>query len=238
MMTVKVKRFMSKFMSDLSHLIYPNTCLACTKELASTENQLCSICLSNLSLTNFQHYEEPTQMDKLFWGRVEVSKTYAHFFFEKNKASQDILFGLKYKGNKTVGFHFGQETGKAISNQSAFSNANAIIPVPLHPKKEFKRGYNQSEIIAKGISKETGIPISLDVIKRSSYSETQTKKDRFERWDNVSNIFTVSDKIHNLNHIILVDDVITTGSTLEAIILALRDKNPKLSVSVVTLAIT
>ncbi len=238
MMAVKVKQFFSKITKDLSHLVYPNSCLACSKELAPTENHICSFCLNDLGLTKFQHYEEPTEMDKLFWGRVEVTKTYAHFHFEKNKASQNIIFGLKYNGNKDVGFHFGKETGKAIASSEGFNKANAIIPVPLHPKKEFKRGYNQSEVIARGVSESTSIPINLKLIKRNKHSETQTKKDRFERWDNVSNIFSVSEKIKNMEHIILIDDVITTGSTLEAIILSLREKNPELKVSVVTLAIT
>lgn len=237
MMIVKFKQFFSKITRDLSHLVYPNSCLACLNELAQTEHHICSFCYNDLRLTKFQHYAEPTQMDKLFWGRVEVIKTYAHFHFEKNKASQDILFGLKYKGNQSVGYHFGKETGKAILNSEDFSTANAIIPVPLHPRKEFKRGYNQSEIIAQGISEITSIPINTSIIKRKKHSETQTKKDRFERWDNVSSIFSVSYKIEELNHVILVDDVITTGSTLEAIIISLKQKKPELKVSVVTLAI-
>ena len=236
-MATKSTHIIRKFWSNVVHLIFPNTCLACKKELAPAEAHVCTFCMTDLSLTQFQHYTEHTPMDKLFWGRVDVTSTYAHFFFEKNKTSQDILFGLKYQGNKQVGFHFGKNVGTIISAHPSFHKPNVIIPVPLHPKKEFKRGYNQSEIIANGISETSSIPINIGLIKRNTHSETQTKKDRFERWDNVSSIFTVSEEIKSIEHVIIVDDVITTGSTIESIIRSLRSKNPSLSVSVVTLAI-
>jgi ComF family protein len=236
-MATSVTRIIQNFWSNIVHLVFPNSCLACEKELAPSDQHICAFCRNDLSLTQYDKYTEPSPMDKLFWGRVEITSTYAHFFFDKNKASQDILFGLKYKGNEKVGHYFGKEVGDILANHPSFNKANVLIPVPLHPKKKFIRGFNQSEVIANGIQESSNIPIALNLIRRNKHSETQTKKDRFERWDNVSSIFSVSDEIKSIDHAIIVDDVITTGSTMESIIRSLRSKNPALSISVVTLAI-
>jgi competence protein ComFC len=236
-MTAKATQIFREFWANMIHLIFPHACLACKKELAPSEGHICGFCMNDLSFTHYQDYTEPTPMDKLFWGRVKVTSTYAHFSFEKNKASQEILFGLKYKNNTHVGIHFGKEIGKLMSVHPSFPKSAVIIPVPLHPKKQFIRGFNQSEVIARGISETSLIPMDLRLVTRNKHSETQTKKDRFERWDNVSSIFSVSDKIKPIDHVIIVDDVITTGSTVESLIRSLRSKSPSLSVSVVTLAI-
>jgi ComF family protein len=236
-MTAKATQALRNFWATIAHLIFPRACLACKKELAPSEDHICGFCMGDLSLTYYQDYTEPTPMDKLFWGRVNVTGTYAHFNFEKNKASQEILFGLKYKNNMQVGVHFGKEIGALISKHPSFHKSSVIVPVPLHSKKQFLRGFNQSEVIARGISETSLIPIDLRLITRNKHSETQTKKGRFDRWDNVSSIFSVSDKIKTIEHVTIVDDVITTGSTVESIIRSLRLKNPALSVSVVTLAI-
>ncbi|MDX2359609.1 MAG: phosphoribosyltransferase family protein [Crocinitomicaceae bacterium] len=176
-------------------------------------------------------------MDQLFWGRININATYAHLFFEKDKASQTILFNLKYKNNAELGVHFGREIGKVLQKTTAFSNVDAYIPVPLHPKKEFIRGYNQSEVLTKGICEVLDAKMDTKTIVRTKHSETQTKKSRFQRWDNVNTIFKVKGTIMNYKHIVLVDDVVTTGSTIESIAQTLLTKNPKLSISVVTLAI-
>lgn len=223
---------------DISHLIFPNICLACNRELAKSESHVCVFCSSNLTPTNFHLFNDASQMDKLFWGRVPIHKTYAHLFFEKHKTAQHILFSLKYNNNSLLGEYFGNEIGKRLKDLPAFSSASAIIPVPLHPKKQFLRGYNQSESLAKGICDSLNVPLDTKTIIRTKHSDTQTKKSRFQRWDNVNEIFRVKKTILNYKHIILVDDVITTGSTIEAVAKTLLEKNPKLSISVVTLAIT
>mgnify|MGYP001048170504 CR=1 FL=1 len=225
------------FISDIGNLIFPNSCLACEKELSRFENHICSFCQEELSLTNFHLFTEPTPTDKLFWGRVEVSATYSHLFFEKNKSSQTILFNLKYKDQPELGVYFGRMIAENLKQMSAFSSIDALIPVPLHHKKEFIRGYNQSEVLAIGISEELNVKMDKTTITRTKHSDSQTKKSRFQRWDNVNEIFKISSKIDSYKHIVLVDDVITTGSTLESIILAIRKKNPDILISVVTLAV-
>ena len=225
------------FISDLGNLIFPNSCLACEKELSRFENHICSFCEEDLPLTNFHHFTEATPTDKLFWGRVEVKSTYSHLFFEKNKTSQTVLFNLKYKNKPELGVYFGKKIGEKIKLMPAFSMVDALIPVPLHHKKEFMRGYNQSDVLTIGISEKLNVPMDNTTIKRTKHSASQTKKSRFQRWDNVNEIFKISNKINSYKHIVLVDDVITTGSTLESIIQAIRKKNANILISVVTLAV-
>ena len=157
--------------------------------------------------------------------------------FKKQKSSQSVLFSLKYKNATAIGRYFGQRIGDRINTISSFSTIDAIIPVPLHPKKEFIRGYNQSKFIADGISDTFGKPVNNAVVKRIRHNETQTKKNRFQRWDNVQGLFFVDKAIKNYAHVLLVDDVITTGSTIEAIIVSIKAIHPEVKVSVVTLAI-
>ncbi len=226
-----------QILDDILHLIYPNCCIGCERELAKSEKYLCSICSSEISPTNFHLYNEPTEMDKLFWGRKEVHQTYAHLFFEKEKASQSVLFSIKYKNNPDLAVYFGEKIGEILKTLSSFNNVDAIFPVPLHPKKLFIRGYNQSQALAEGLNKSFSIPVDKKAIVRSVHSESQTKKSRFQRWDNVGTIFSVNKSVNKYKHVIIIDDVITTGSTVEAMMNALHEVNPKLLISVVTLAI-
>lgn len=222
---------------EISHLIFPELCLSCSRELSRNENHICSICTNDLSHTHFELYEEPSPMDKLFWGRVPVANCYAHFLFEKGKVIQHMLFGLKYRNDRDIGVYFGSEAGKHLISSQKYNGIEAFVPVPLHPKKKFIRGYNQSKYIATGISKAYGGTVDNQIIKRVKHSSSQTKKNRFQRWENVDGVFSVHPRIKQFNHIAIVDDMITTGSTVESIINALRQQNPELSVSVITLAI-
>ena len=223
---------------DIRHLIFPQKCLSCEGELTGAETTICSLCTSNFTETNFHLSNEPTMMDKIFWGRIPIHKTYALFFFEKAKTAQKILFQLKYKNNQTVGHHFGREIAKRIKVNSEFNDVDVFIPVPLHPKKEFIRGYNQSEALAFGITQELGVPMDLRSLKRVEHGKSQTSKTRLERWSSIQATFRVKDSIRKYNHIVLVDDVITTGATIEVIASAILEKHPKAKISVVTLAIT
>ena len=226
-----------QFIDDILHLIYPNCCIGCECELAKTEDYICSICTLEISPTNFHLYNEPTDMDKLFWGRIEVHQTYAHLFFEKDKASQSVLFSIKYKSNPDLAVYFGKKMGAILRTLPKFEDVDVILPVPLHPKKLFIRGYNQSLALAEGLQQSLSVPIDKKAIIRSVHSESQTKKSRFQRWDNVGTIFKVNRSIEKYKHVIIIDDVITTGSTVEAMMNALHEINPNLLISIVTLAI-
>lgn len=224
-------------LGDLLHLVYPNSCLVCKKELGKFENHICSFCDLGLTKTNYQNFEEPTDMDRLFWGRIKIKQTYSHLFFEKTKASQNLLFSLKYEHNFPLGLYFGKRIGAILRTLPSFSDADVFIPVPLHPQKKFVRGYNQSEALTAGICEGLNGTIDLHSITRIRHSESQTKKSRFDRWSNVEEVFHVRNSIKKYKHVVLVDDVITTGATIEAIARSITKENPDALISVVTLAI-
>ncbi len=149
-----------------------------------------------------------------------------------------MIHALKYEENQEVGIYLGKQIAYEIEESIFFKDIDYIIPVPLHPKKEFLRGYNQSESIAKGIGDALNLPVDLLSVVRSKHGSTQTKKNRFQRWDNVQSTFTTNRSIKLFKHIVLVDDVITTGSTLEAIAQSIRVIHPGVRISIVTLAIS
>ena len=229
----------SKWKDDLIHLIYPNSCLICEKELSLKDEHFCTFCLNEFQYTFFERYTEPTILDQLFWGRVDIHSSYAHLFFEKGKSTQPILHALKYKDKPKIGVEMGKSIGENLKKLPSFNSVDTLIPVPIHSKKQFIRGYNQSEKIADGISEILNIPVILDFMGYAKQTESQTKKGRFLRWDNVENKFKANNKkSSSLKHIAIVDDVITTGATLEAIIRLIRENNPEIRISIISLAIT
>ena len=223
--------------NDLLHLIYPNSCLICEKELNTDSKNICPFCKNDFQYTSFERYSEPTILDQLFWGRVQIASTYALIYFEKGKAAQPILHALKYKDKPEIGLELGELIGEKIINLPGFNTVEALIPVPIHPKKEFIRGYNQSEKLANGIAKIITVPVIIDTIKRIKNTESQTKKSRFKRWENVQNTFKIKN-ISKYNHIAIVDDVITTGATLEIIIQKIQEIKPNIRISIISLALT
>jgi ComF family protein len=201
---------------DFFSLIYPNNCLACGNNLFRNEHIICTSCLFHLPKTNY-HLEKDNPISQTFWGRTQINTAAAYYFFSKAGKVQHLVHQLKYKGKKEVGIYIGELYGKELMNTESFGKTDVIIPVPLHPKKEKKRGFNQSEVFAIGLSSSMKLPIDTTSLIRTFASETQTKKTRFKRWENVKEIFSLQDaeKLKN-KHILLVDDVITTGATIEA----------------------
>lgn len=224
---------------DLLHLVYPDLCLICSQELTRHSIEICPICDSNLKYTFYENFEDASEMDKLFWGRIPLAATCAFLHFEQNSSTQEILHAIKYKGKKELAIAMGQRFGEKLAkNEAKFSPIQALIPVPLHPKKKFIRGYNQSEMIANGIASTLQIEVITDFLTKGKHTESQTKKNKFKRWDNVSEVFVVdASNYAHLQHIALVDDVVTTGSTLEAAIQKILEALPHIQVSVLSLAI-
>lgn len=223
---------------SISHMIYPEVCLICTKELTTSEKSICSFCYEDLHFTHFEKYTESTSLDKLFWGRVSIEASYALLYFEKGQSTQQLLHALKYKSNPHVGIEFGRIIGRRIKKMNGFKKIDLLIPVPIHPKKEFIRGYNQSEQIANGVSEIMNIPVDPHFLKKRSHTGSQTKRGRFARWDNVVNNFMLKKNRSNPKHIAIIDDVITTGATLEALIRSIQKNYPDIRISIISLAIT
>ncbi len=204
------------FFQDFFSLIYPDNCLACGNNLFRNEHIICTACLFHLPKTNY-HLEPDNPISQTFWGRTNIHSVSAFYFFTKAGKVQHLVHQLKYKGKKEIGVYIGEIYGKELLQTSTFGKTDVIIPVPLHPDKEKKRGYNQSEMFAQGLSKGMQLPLDTKSLIRTFASETQTKKTRFKRWENVKEIFSLqhSEKLKGKN-ILLVDDVITTGATIEA----------------------
>lgn len=203
-------------LKDFFNLLYPKECAACNNTLLQNEHCICTICRFELPNTNF-HLEPDNQVEKLFWGRVKLEAATSLYYFTKSGLVQKLLQELKYNNNTEVGICLGEIMGDSLKNASILSDIDIIIPIPLHPKKEYKRGYNQSYFFAKGISDIIEIPIAEKNLKRVVFTETQTNKTRIERWENVEDIFVIKNP-DNLKgkHILLVDDVVTTGATAES----------------------
>lgn len=238
----QVRNFISKKLSHLkdsiSHMIYPHQCLICDVELELNSPTICSFCSEDLMYTQFEKFTEPTSLDKLFWGRVSLEATFSLLFFEKGKSTQKILHALKYKSNPQVGIEFGKLIGRTLKSHKQFKDLDLLIPVPLHPKKEFSRGYNQSEKLADGLSVILNIPVDNSFLKKQKHTGSQTRRGRFGRWDNVVNNFRIKKQENLPKHVAIVDDVITTGATLEAIIRSIKEIYPDIRISIISLALT
>jgi ComF family protein len=201
---------------DVTRLLFPQVCINCGNDLTEEKQLLCLHCLADLPFTNFAlHANNP--VEKIFWGRLPLRAAMSLFYFNKNSSVQHLLQQLKYHGKKEVGVLMGKMIAGKLLNSNRFMNLDAVIPLPLSAKKEKQRGYNQSAMIADGIAEILMIPVLKDAITRTRATESQTHKNRIERWENMKDVFSLVDvrQITNKN-ILLVDDVITTGATSEA----------------------
>jgi ComF family protein len=216
-------------------LFFPRLCVVCGARLIEQEQWICLHCLHHIPRTNF-HLDGENRVAQLFYGRVQIESATSFFYFSKGSKYQSLLHTLKYKGMKELGAEIGKHFAIDLMQSEVFSSVDIVCPVPLHPSKEKKRGYNQSWWIASGIARQMQKELSADNLKRVTATETQTRKSRFERWQNVEGIFELSDpEAFSGKHVLLVDDVVTTGSTLEACAQTILSQTGA-KVSIVTLA--
>jgi ComF family protein len=220
------------------HLLYPHNCIGCGSDVISDENFLCLRCIDDLPYTHYElHPGNP--VEKKFWGRIPITAAMSEFYFSKKSLVQNFIHELKYNGNKDVAHYFGNLMGKSLSESNRFS-IDAIVPLPLFEKKEKMRGYNQAEILCNGISEILHKPVIRKNVIRKVHTDTQTKKHRTERWKNVEKTFQVlNESLLEEKSILLVDDVITTGATIEACgTEILKIKNVKLHIASLAVATT
>lgn len=204
--------------NGLLHILFPNCCLSCDTSLLAEEKYLCLECLANLPKTNF-HLEKNNSVERSFWGRVPLQQAFSYLYFLEEGMTRKLLHNIKYNGDKELAEFLGASYGAQLQEQIPDLYFDGILAVPLHISKFRKRGFNQSEEFAKGLSNATGIPNLSHLTKRNKATDTQTRKSRIERWQNVSEIFSVNAELKNKKHtphFLLVDDVITTGATMES----------------------
>jgi ComF family protein len=219
-------------MQDFSRLLFPHYCFGCGCDLKDRDAVLCYRCQLELPFTNF--FLLPNNpVEKSFYGRLHLQAAGASFYFTKDSLMQYLLSELKYKQNVSVGYYLGRLMGHQLIASERFTTIDLMIPMPLHPKKQKIRGYNQATIICKGIQSVWNKPIAENAIIRKVFSSSQTLQDRLQRWENMDGIFALKNRPQILHkHLLLVDDVTTTGASLEALGSVLEtEEGVKLSVA-------
>ncbi|MEO8174437.1 MAG: phosphoribosyltransferase family protein [Sediminibacterium sp.] len=205
-----------KYFNDLLHLFYPHNCEGCGSDILYDNQFLCARCMHHLPETGF--FLKPfNPVEKLFYGRADIRHAAAAYYFTKDSLLQHLMVQLKYKSNREAGYFLGRMMGRACMHSERFMDIDALVPLPLNAKKEQIRGYNQAALICEGMKETWQKPVYKDAVARNRFTETQTKQNRVSRWQNMEGVFTVTQRADLENkHILLVDDVITTGATLEA----------------------
>jgi ComF family protein len=223
------------YLHDFIGLLFPQLCHACGESLVAHEELICTNCIYNLPYTNF-HQQPDNIVARQFWGKVKIDSAYALFYFTKGGKVQQLMHHFKYKNVPTIGNMLGNIAGAQLAQTDHLKSFDAVIPVPLHKSRLRKRGYNQSAHFAEGLAQALNTKVIIDNLIRTKATATQTKKSRFDRSVNMQDVFAVADVGQLTNqHILLVDDVVTTGATLEAcaaVLLAV----PGLRLSIATIA--
>ena len=222
--------------NSISHLLFPQLCNGCGSDLVNGHHLICLKCYQHLNETGFASFAN-NPVEKAFWGRLICSSAMSQYYFAKDSLLQQLIHQFKYKDNKELAHYFGTLMGDTLKTSSRFQLPDAIVPLPLFPDKEYKRGYNQAALLGEGIGAVLQVPVLYNAVLRTRYTTTQTHKTRMERWQNVDGVFTTAGnkELHKKN-ILLVDDVITTGATIEACGNAILEDVPDVKLSVATLA--
>jgi ComF family protein len=227
-------QFFKTLAVDLFQLLFPNLCHACGQSLVKSEHLICLNCLYDLPYTDF-HLFSDNPVARQFWGRFPCAYATGMLYFKKGGKVQQLLHSLKYRGKAELGHMLGQMLAERMMKGQC-PDFDLIIAVPLHRKKEKLRGYNQSQCIAQGSSSVLGVPVVRNILLKKKSTSSQTKKGRFDRFENLKQAFGISDKSMLENkHVLLVDDVVTTGATLEACALVLLAAGVK-TISIATVA--
>jgi len=210
-------RMTSSFLSRLIELISPRACVICGGRLAEGEEVMCSVCNLHLPRTGYHRCADDNPLVKTFWGKIHVRNAASLFFYNAHSSSSNILYSLKYRNHPEIGVYMGRMIAREYMADGFFDGIDMIVYVPLAHKRQRQRGYNQSREIALGISEMTSIPINDNAVVRTSYKGSQTHLGRWERQENVETVFVLKEPdALDGKHILIVDDVVTTGATITA----------------------
>jgi len=220
--------------ADIVDLFYPELCPACNRTIMKFEDRLCMDCLFELPFTDMHNIED-NMIEQRLWGKLDFEAATAMLYFKKGGRVQNALHQLKYHGHLDIGRKLGEMLADELLKCSRFDDVDVVVPVPLHPEKLSSRGYNQCDLIAEGMENK-GYMVCLDALSRSLHNPSQTRKGIYKRWENVSGIFSLHNAAELKNkHVLLIDDVITSGATLEACAKALK-RIPGIRVSIAAVA--
>jgi len=223
-------------LQSLRYFLFPKACHACSESLQASEYMICTQCRHYLPLTQFHLYNERV-VQKVFYGRIMLEQATALLYFEKKGPVQSLLHNLKYNDKEEISSFLGDWLGQELAQLPSYQAIDAVIPVPIHPKKRKKRGYNQVTGFAIALAKHLEAMYVEDILIKSKNTKTQVFKGRFSRSDEVLDAFSITEyQSLEGKHILLVDDILTTGATLEACALQLL-KIPKIKLSIATMAI-
>lgn len=194
----------------------PKVCFGCNTQLYRGEHLLCTVCRNDLPITDYNFLEE-NAVDRIFYGRIPVKKANSFLFFSQNGIVKQLLHHLKYRNQEIIGEFLGDWYGEILKQQGGLAQIDIIIPVPLHHKKLKKRGYNQVDLFGKRLAHHLNVPFLKDILIKTANTKTLTKKSRFNRWQSTKELYEVIDfTLLKNKKVLLVDDVITTGATIEA----------------------
>ena len=228
----------TNFWSRLLDLISPRQCAICGERLSITEQSVCSSCYLHLPRTTYQFTPLDNPMAQLFWGLAPIDRAAALFFYQPHSEPAQLIYQLKYSDRPDIGEDIGRMMAEEMQMAGFFDGVDVLIPVPLSRKRLRQRGYNQSEMICRGIREKTGIPIVNKILRRKHFLQSQTFLTRYQRQENVADMFGLRDaNLLTGKHVLLVDDVCTTGSTLIACANALQPVSG-IRISVLTLGFT
>ncbi|MCC7523468.1 MAG: ComF family protein [Chitinophagaceae bacterium] len=221
---------------SIAHLLFPQLCCGCGSDLINGNHRICLKCFQQLPATGFASMAD-NPVEKSLWGRLLCNSAMSQFYFNKDSLLQHLIHQFKYKGDKELAYYFGTLMGETLQASSRFQQPDLLIPMPLFADKEHKRGYNQAAVLCEGIAVVLQLPVLTQAVTRTRYTTTQTYKTRMERWKNVEGVFACSGKPEfQKKKILLVDDVLTTGATMEACGNAILEDAPDVQLSIATLA--
>ncbi|SEW08168.1 ComF family protein [Chitinophaga arvensicola] len=220
---------LTSLLTPLVHLFYPHCCELCGTDLHQADELLCLRCAQALPLTHFQRYPD-NPVAQVFRGRIPLQQASATYYYNQSSGLQQLIHRFKYHQRPDIATWLGKQTGYQLQESSWIKDIDLLVPVPLNARKEKQRGYNQATLLARGIAAVIPLPVSPATLRREHFTATQTKKGRTDRWQNVAHVFSISGNLSGGLHVLLVDDVITTGATTEACCNVLQKAGARVSV--------
>ena len=231
-----MRNFFTQSLDALAGIVYPDVCFCCEEETPSPGENTCLTCRTKLPFTNL-HRQPTNSFTERFFGRLPLYSGASYYHYRKGGLVRKLIYQLKYHGRKEIGVEIGRAYGYELAAAENFQEIDLIVPVPLHPTRQRKRGYNQSDMFAMGLSEAMEIPWQANILERKVATTTQTNKDKFDRLGNMENVFAVKDpEAVAGKHILLVDDVLTTGATLEVCGLCLKNAAAVVSMATIAMA--